>query len=86
MDATYFQRMLKGFTENIKDCEPASARTKPKWELGEFTSVDDARSFAIANGWRATPQKVQIRGISGGYYVVEPYEKDCGCPGIIAPY
>ena len=89
MDATYMERMLQGFTDNITECEPVGkqkAKSNPvKWELGDFESIDDARSFAIEHGWRATPQKVQIRGVIGGY-LVEPYEENCGCPGLVPPY
>lgn len=58
---------------------------KPTWELGKFRNLYDARSFAISNGWRANPQRVQLRFHRGLYYV-EPYEPDCGCKNIIKPF
>lgn len=56
---------------------------KRPWELARYQRLEDARSFALEHGWRAN--KVQVRQ-EGREYVIEPYEKDCGCPNIIPPH
>jgi hypothetical protein len=59
---------------------------KTNWEFGKFNKLEDARSFAIEHGWRANPQRVQVRRTNDGYYI-EPYEgKDCKCSNIIPPF
>lgn len=52
------------------------------WELGRYQKIDDARNFAIEKGWRKNPQLVQLR-FEDGWYIIEPYERDCNCPNLI---
>ena len=92
-DLDSFNNMLQGFGNTV-ECGDASSEhyvppPKPKWELGTFYSLEDARSFAIEHGWRSTPQKVQLKAVrleGKQAYIIEPFEEDCGCPGIIQPY
>jgi hypothetical protein len=69
-------------TQDLKSIKEAF---EPTWYLNRFQSFENARSFAIDHGWRATPQKVQIR-YENGWYLIEPYEKDCSCRNIIKPF
>jgi len=57
----------------------------PKWGLYSDTSIVKALHFARANGW--AEKKVQVRLEKHGEdiveYIVEPYEKGCGCRGLL---
>lgn len=63
-------------------------KSKPKWHLGEFNSEEIAVSFARSKGW--LDNKVQVKRLEdrngNEKFIVEPYEDDCHCPGLIKPY
>lgn len=59
-------------------------REIPKWELLETDNIVEALHFAKDAGWKE--DKVQVRYVRNGditTYFVEPYEKGCGCRGIL---
>lgn len=55
---------------------------KNKWEYLITHSIVEAVRYARDNGWEN--KKVQVRQISEEEWAVEPFEKDCGCPNILA--
>ena len=58
---------------------------KAKWELFSSTSLVEAVHKARDLGW--ADKKVQVRADEDNYgnrtYIVEPFEKDCGCPSML---
>lgn len=66
--------------------EAKRAKSKvPTWGLLSSTSLPRALHFARDNGW--FEGKVQVRGEQTASdvitYIVEPFEKECGCPNIL---
>ena len=59
-------------------------RAKATWNLLSTNSLVEAVHFARDNGWK--DKKVQVRVERGNdyeTYYVEPYEKGCGCRGLL---
>lgn len=59
-------------------------KTKPSWELYSGPSIVEAVRQAKDMGWKQ--KKVQVRyeeGVNGITYYIEPYEKGCGCRGLL---
>lgn len=57
---------------------------KVEWELLRTPSLVAAVRRAKEEGW--ADKRVQVREEkteTGHEYVVEPFEKDCGCPGML---
>lgn len=51
----------------------------PDWVESTFTNLKEAMDFAIARGWTAKPQVVQLRNVDGTF-IVERYDSTgCGC-------
>ena len=72
------QRVAKIYNDVISKTE------KSKWEFLETTNMVNALRTARDMGWK--DNKVQVRYVTIGEettYFVEPYEKNCGCRGIL---
>lgn len=57
---------------------------RSRWEFLTTTSQVEALHYAKENGWKEN--KVQVRytqTVEGYIFQVEPYEKNCGCKGIL---
>lgn len=71
--------------EFTKDAEEGRINpNKPTWEFLETTNLVQALHKARDMGWKEN--KVQVRYVKAGditTYFVEPYEKGCGCRGIL---
>ena len=53
-----------------------------KWELYSSSSIVDALHTAKGMGWKE--QRVQVRyDKDNELYYVEPFEKNCGCKGML---
>lgn len=64
--------------------EAEKERTSTTWELLKTHSLVKAVHTARDEGWKE--KKVQVRyedTAEGTFYYVEPYEKGCGCRGIL---
>lgn len=51
------------------------------WQFGMFVDYKEAEAFAMAHGWAAKPQKVQVRQVPQGYIVERYDDTGCGCGG-----
>src|SRR5215203_4425212 len=62
--------------------EVEKRRVNKPWELHKTPSIVAAVRYARDNGWQ--DKKVQVRySNEDGLYYVEPYEKGCGCRGLL---
>lgn len=69
--------------------EERAKKQKTKWELYKTESLVDVVKRATNLGW--AENKVQVKGYQKGIsvegpimeYVIEPYEKDCGCSSLL---
>lgn len=72
-------------SRRLKALQERRAKTPVTWELLRTTSLVEALHFAREKGWKE--KKVQVKGVQISNdeveYHVEPYEKDCMCPGIL---
>lgn len=50
----------------------------PDWQESTFSILNEAMNFAIERGWKANPQRVQIRNVDG-VFIVERFDPGCGC-------
>jgi hypothetical protein len=51
------------------------------WTSSEFNTLKEASDFALARGWTAKPQTVQVRN-TNGKFIVERFDgTGCGCGG-----
>lgn len=74
--------MRIGFTKDVE--KERINPSKPVWEFLETTSIVEALHKARDMGWKE--DKVQVRFVKTGditTYFVEPFEKNCGCRGIL---
>lgn len=73
------------FTRDAEKRRNEEAQEHRKWEYLTTTSIVEALHYAVDNGWEE--KRVQVRAIKLGddfvEYTIEPFEKDCGCPGIL---
>lgn len=52
------------------------------WIESTFANLNDATTFALAHGWTAKPQRLQLRKISDDQFIVERFDPNgCGCGG-----
>jgi hypothetical protein len=75
-------KMLFSGAEEKKRLEERAI--KPKWEYLETTNIVEALHHARDMGWKE--DKVQVRYVTMDRvttYLVEPFEKNCGCRGIL---
>lgn len=57
---------------------------KKSWELLKTTSIVQALHTARDMGWKDKKVQVRVENENGvETYYVEPYEKGCGCRGIL---
>jgi hypothetical protein len=58
---------------------------KPSWELYSGTSIVQAVRTAKEMGWKDKKVQVRYETVDDGVemFYVEPYEKGCGCKGIL---
>lgn len=59
---------------------------RTKWEIAYGYDMNRILNKAIDLGW--LENKVQVKKYTEHdrfRYVIEPYEENCGCPGLISP-
>ena len=56
------------------------------WEFGRFISEHQAIRYARELGWGDEAQIRMVLEHGTTFWLVEPYEEDCGCPGIMQPF
>jgi hypothetical protein len=65
--------------------EIGNRKRRGSWEYFSTESLVEAVRSAKSMGWGE--KKVQVKAVRTGEdmfeYFVEPYEKDCGCPGLL---
>jgi len=75
------------FTQNaeIFRIQEQTKTRKAPWEIYKTSSLVDAVHRARDAGWKE--KKIQVRAEQAGEdifeYYIEPFEKDCGCRGIL---
>ncbi len=60
-------------------------KSRTKWALFSSSSMVEALRKARDLGWKEKEVQVRVerQGSDMVEYIVEPYEKDCGCPRIL---
>lgn len=72
------------FSSDAEKQRLAQRNVKPKWEYLETSNIVEAVHHAKDMGWKE--DKVQVRYVTRDgetTYFVEPFEKNCGCRGIL---
>ena len=58
---------------------------RPRWEMAAGTNMQ--KILKMAYDMQQEGKKVQVRRyedpMKGWIYAIEPYERDCNCPGLI---
>lgn len=60
---------------------------KLKWEIANSIDKEYIFELARSKGW--LENKVQVKrykGIKEDWWILEPYEENCNCPGIVTPF
>lgn len=75
--------MTVAFTKDIETGRMENSRAK--WDLYSGTSIVKAVRTAKEMGWGENKVQVRYETLDDEteMYYVEPYEKDCGCRGIL---
>jgi hypothetical protein len=71
--------------ERIQAAKERREKSKASWELLKTSSLVEAVRFAREKGWET--KEVQVKAVRINdreyEYYVEPFERDCSCPGIL---
>jgi hypothetical protein len=80
---------IKHMIEHGANEVPRSTYSKrPKWTFAEFNNEETAVIYARQKGWLENKVQLKRWEDSNGNekFIIEPYEEDCNCPGLIKPY
>jgi len=78
------EKMGVKFTQEA-EVDRIAAEKKPSWELFSSSSLVKSLHEARRLGWeqKKVQVRVEILGTDMVNYIVEPFERDCNCPGIL---
>jgi hypothetical protein len=79
--------MKTGFISTVPAPQQSPNLAQPgSWEFGRFISEHAAVRYAREHGWGRETQIRRVIEHGQTFWLVEPFEEDCGCPDILAPF